>query len=40
MREIVFALEDAYDVQFDESEFPLLSSVSAIAALVESRRAA
>lgn len=38
--EIVFALEDAYGIQFEESEFPALSSASAIAALVQARRAA
>ena len=38
--EIVFALEDLYGIQFDESEFPRLDSASSIAALVESRLAA
>jgi acyl carrier protein len=33
--EIVFALEDRYDVQFDESEFALMNSASAIAALLQ-----
>jgi acyl carrier protein len=32
--EIVFALEDRYDVQFAEDEFAAMTSVSAIAALV------
>jgi len=38
--EIVFALEDAYGIAFEEREFPALSSASAIAALVQARRAA
>ena len=38
--EIVFALEDKYGVQFDESEFPALSSPAAIAAAVRQRLAA
>jgi len=38
--EIVFALEDTYGIQFDESEFAALSSASAIATLVQARRAA
>ena len=32
--EIVFALEDEFDVQFDESEFVLLDSSATIAALL------
>jgi acyl carrier protein len=35
--EIVFALEDEYDVQFDESEFGAMNSVSAITALLRAR---
>lgn len=35
--EIVFALEDAYNMQFDESEFAALDSVDAIVALLERR---
>jgi acyl carrier protein len=35
--EIVFALEDQYDVQFDESEFAAMDSSSAIAALLRPR---
>ena len=32
--EIVFALEDRYGVQFDESEFALMDSAAAIAGLL------
>ncbi|MEP7063565.1 MAG: acyl carrier protein [Betaproteobacteria bacterium] len=35
--EIVFALEDRYHVQFDESEFAAMTSSSAIAALLQPR---
>jgi acyl carrier protein len=35
--EIVFALEDRYRVQFDESEFAAMTSTSAIAALLQPR---
>ena len=35
--EIVFSLEDRFDVQFDEDEFPRMDSTSAIAAMVASR---
>lgn len=38
--EIVFALEDQYGIQFEESEFARLSSISAIAGLVAERLAA
>lgn len=38
--EIVFALEDRYDVQFLESEFEAMDSVSAIVHLLRSRLAA
>ena len=38
--EIVFALEDRYDVRFDESEFDALDSTEAIAAAVARHRAA
>jgi acyl carrier protein len=37
--EIVFALEDRYDVQFDESEFALLRSTSSIVDLLRPRLA-
>jgi acyl carrier protein len=37
--EIVFALEDRYDVRFDESEFDALDSVASIAAAVARHRA-
>jgi acyl carrier protein len=38
--EIVFALEDRYDIRFDESEFDALDSVESIAAAVARHRAA
>ena len=38
--ELIFALEDRYGVQFDESEFPLLTSTGAIAAALRRHRAA
>lgn len=38
--EIIFALEDAYGVRFDESEFAGLDSPSAIAAALRRRLAA
>jgi acyl carrier protein len=38
--EIVFALEDRYGVQFDESEFPLLDSPASIAVAVRKHLAA
>jgi acyl carrier protein len=37
--EIVFALEDRYDVRFDESEFALLLSTSSITDLLRPRLA-
>ena len=37
--EIVFALEDRYDVRFDESEFDGLDSIDSIAAAVARHRA-
>ena len=33
--EIIFALEDRYDVRFDESEFPALDSTAAIASALQ-----
>jgi acyl carrier protein len=38
--ELVFALEDRYAVQFDESEFARLDSAATIAALIGEHRAA
>jgi acyl carrier protein len=38
--EIVFALEDRYDIRFDESEFDALDSVDSIAAAVARHREA
>lgn len=35
--EIVFALEDRFDVQFDEEEFPRMDSTQAIAAMIRAR---
>jgi len=35
--EIVFALEDHFDVQFDESEFVLMDSAATISALLRER---
>ncbi|HET9669900.1 MAG TPA: acyl carrier protein [Casimicrobiaceae bacterium] len=37
--EIVFALEDRYDIRFDEAEFDALDSVESIAAAVARHRA-
>jgi acyl carrier protein len=33
--EIIFALEDRYDVRFDESEFPALDSTAAITSALQ-----
>jgi acyl carrier protein len=38
--EIIFALEDRYDVRFDEHEFAALDSPQAICALIGRHRAA
>ena len=38
--EIVFSVEDAFDVQFDEAEIGSLDSLAALVTTVESRRAA
>ncbi|MFO1305815.1 MAG: acyl carrier protein [Burkholderiales bacterium] len=35
--EIVFALEDRFDVQFDEEEFPRMDSTEAIAQMIRAR---
>jgi len=35
--EIVFALEDRFNVQFDEDEFPRMDSTNAIADMVAAR---
>lgn len=35
--EIVFALEDRFDVQFEEDEFPRMESTTAIIAMVAAR---